>query len=125
MAGQIDCIFLDTAGKYHMVDWKRVERDLDPLYGLCFGKYGFGPCHELLDNSFNHYAAQQSLYAMILEKCYKRNLTSMWLAQLHCMRPNFQVLEVPFLPDMVMKMLQQTCKESEAAEMVHQVNEPK
>ena len=118
VAGQIDCIFVDPKGQFHMVDWKCVARNLEPLSGECFGKYGFGPCEKLLDNKFNHYLAQQNLYAVILEQCYDISLTSMWLVQLHCGLTNFQALEVPFQLDMAINMLQLSCKESEAGELL-------
>ena len=70
VAGQIDAIFLDTSGRLHMMDWKRVRHELDPDAGEMFQRYGTGLCAHLLDNHFHHYALQQNLYAAILRRKY-------------------------------------------------------
>ena len=96
VAGQIDSIFIDTAGNLHMVDWKRVRKDLDPLEGMRFGRFGKPPCNNMLDNKFNHYACQQNLYSAILLDCYDIVISSMWLVQLHEDRHSYHlVLNTP------------------------------
>ena len=74
-----------------------VEADLDPQAGEPFGHYGKPPCDEMLDNSFNHYALQQNLYATILADCYGLRLSSMWLLQFHEARLSYNAVNIPFL----------------------------
>ena len=96
VAGQIDSVFEDSDGGFHMVDWKRVEADLDPQAGQHFGHYGTPPCDKMLDNSFNHYALQQNLYATILADCYGLRVSSMWLLQFHEARHSYNAVNIPF-----------------------------
>ena len=82
VAGQIDSIWVDPkTGELHMIDWKRCKDDLDPSEGEQFPerfrRFGKPPCDAMLDNKFNHYAAQQNLYAAILREHYGINLSSM------------------------------------------------
>ena len=92
-------------GNTNMVDWKIVKKPMDPNDGSRFGRYGRSPCEDLVDNKFNHYVAQQNLYAAILEDDYGIPLSSMWLCQLHKTHDQFHVFEVPRLLDMARRML--------------------
>jgi hypothetical protein len=105
IAGQIDSVFKDEHGLLHMIDWKRVEKDMDPHEGECFGRYGSGPCTSLIDNRWSHYAAQQNLYATILADCYDIEISSMWLLQLHESRNSYTIIELPFFRDVARDML--------------------
>ena len=96
VAGQIDALF-QCGSEFHMIDWKRCCRLLDPDEGIEWGRYGAPPLDGLLDNACNHYFMQQNLYAVILEKCYCIELKSMHLVQIHPALPTFKVVEVPDL----------------------------
>ena len=95
VAGQIDAVFIDSSGAFHMVDWKRGRHPLVPDSGENFQRYGSGVCSELLDNHFNHYALQQNLYAAILRRRYALQLSSMALVQIHPELPGNHVVDVP------------------------------
>jgi len=106
IAGQIDSIWYDPSTKtFHMMDWKIIDKHLDPLDGQCFNKYGYGPCSSLLDNKFNHYACQQNLYAQILSECYDFHVESMSLVQFHHRRQSYTVMKLPRLYDLAQSML--------------------
>ena len=112
IAGQIDSVFKDEHGLLHMIDWKRVEKDMDPHEGECFGRYGSGPCASLIDNRWSHYAAQQNLYATILADRYDIEISSMWLLQLHESRISYTIIELPFFRDVARDMLRRCSNES-------------
>ena len=95
IAGQIDCIFVDAQGAFHMVDWKCCRKPLDPEEGIVWQRHGSVPCHFLLDNKFNHYAAQQNLYAVILLDIYGIALASMSLVQFTAEHDSYRMLSVP------------------------------
>ena len=96
VAGQIDCVFkTDDKEEYHMVDWKRTEKDLTSSAGARFNRYGIGPCQGILDNNFNKYMVQQNLYSCILSKRYGIELSSMWLVQIHPRRNGYTCMPVP------------------------------
>ena len=40
VAGQIDALFIDASGCFHMVDWKRCKRSLDPMSNAQYKRYG-------------------------------------------------------------------------------------
>ena len=61
VAGQIDSIWVDSDGRYHMVDWKRCKHTLSAEEGSHWGRFGTTPLEFLVDNAFNHYVIQQSL----------------------------------------------------------------
>jgi ATP-dependent exoDNAse (exonuclease V) beta subunit len=96
VAGQIDAVFVGH-GEYHMVDWKRCARRLEPMFGECFHRYGKYPFDALLDNPCSHYFVQQNLYAVILERRYGMRLRSMHLVQIHPEFETYLVVEVPDL----------------------------
>ena len=43
VAGQIDALFIDASGCFHMVDWKRCKRSLDPMSNAQYKRYGTPP----------------------------------------------------------------------------------
>ena len=106
VAGQIDCIFKDEiAGTFHMVDWKRTIKELSPNEGSSYNEFGKFPCHNFINNTYNHYVAQQNLYAAILADCYDIELSSMSLVQLHEERLEYRVICVPKILDVARSML--------------------
>jgi hypothetical protein len=106
IAGQVDCIFKHAhKEEYHMVDWKRCAKPLEPSIGAEYGRYGTGPCSTLLDNAWSHYAAQQNLYAAILKDTYALPLQSMSLLQLHETHNAYTLVPIPNLIDTAREML--------------------
>ena len=99
LAGQIDSLWLDTdAGdSLVMADWKRAKHRLeaDPAVqekeafrgerGLatCDTSALPGPCADMFNCDYNHYLAQQNLYAYFLERHYGLRVTHIFLVQCH------------------------------------------
>jgi len=99
VAGQVDSLWFDTnlGNEIFMVDWKRAKELLteDPVEQRkqCYGKTGLlvcasapgvrGPCSEDMDCSFNHYLAQQHIYAHFLRIKYGVDVKRMALVQCH------------------------------------------
>ncbi len=106
IAGQVDCIFkhIDEP-EYHMVDWKRCAKALEPGAGANFNRYGFPPCDFLVDNQWSHYAAQQNLYGAILAEHYGLVLKSMHLLQLHENYESYSFIPIPAFPSVAREML--------------------
>ena len=82
-----------NTGEYHMIDWKRCSKQIHPLDGRKYNKFGKPPCAELVDNTFSKYSLQQNLYAAILYDSYNITVKSMRLVQLH-ERQNKYILHV-------------------------------
>lgn len=79
IAGQLDALFVDENGRFHMVDWKFCGAEkLHKNSGEFKGKVpmGLGPLSDVPDNSYGHYLAQQSIYAFILRKRYGIDVAS-------------------------------------------------
>ena len=105
VAGQIDSIFKDEEGRFHMIDWKRVIHNLDKDSDRRWNRFGRPPLQKLVDNHWSHYAAQQNLYAAILADQYDIRISSMWLLQLHQDRLKFEMHEVDFFLEEAREML--------------------
>ena len=97
VAGQIDAVFLDQDGAYHMVDWKRCKRPLEPDANYEFHRFGKPPFDNYVDNSYSHYIIQQNLYAEILRSDYGLELESMSLVRCHPDAESYQVVNVPYM----------------------------
>ena len=103
VAGQVDSLWFDTNRQPSqevvvvMADWKRAKELLtsDPVEQRrrSYGKTGLrdcaaapgvpGPCAEMMDCSYNHYLAQQNLYAHFLRVKYDVVIHRMVLVQCH------------------------------------------
>ena len=106
VAGQIDCIFKHSErSEFHMVDWKRCAKLLDPEAGAMFNKHGLPPCDFLVDNAWSHYAMQQNIYAAILADRYGMELKSIHLLQLHEKQTHYNLIPIPFFKDVACEML--------------------
>ena len=115
IAGQVDCIFKHTdKEEYHMVDWKRCAKPLDRTTGEMYGRFGIAPCNFLVDNSWSHYAAQQNLYAAILQDKYALMLSSMSLLQLHENQNTYKLIPIPNFFDVACEMLN-SCKKGKSS----------
>lgn len=83
LSGQIDSLWIDREGRFHMLDWKRCKNaNLGPDEKH-WGRYGTGPCATVPDTDYGHYGCQQALYAYILEQNYDIQVASMKLVQFH------------------------------------------
>lgn len=76
LCGQLDALFMDPEGGYHLVDYKFTKPGkLDPDDGAQFapGKKvptGLYPLDAVPNNSYGHYLFQQSCYAYMLKRRY-------------------------------------------------------
>ena len=111
VAGQLDALFVDTLGCFHMVDWKRCKRPLDPTLNAQYKRYGTPPCENLLDTDYVHYSIQQNLYTAILRRCYNIHVSSMTLAQLHPDHENFRMIPVPIWQSLADSLLESSALE--------------
>ena len=108
IAGQVDAIFKHVdKEEYHMVDWKRCSKSLSPQAGRHFQKYGLPPCEQFIDNQWSHYAAQQNIYAVMLEQQYGIRLKSMHLLQLHPDQTGYKLIRIPAFPLIAKVMMNQ------------------
>ena len=128
VAGQIDCIFKHKEkSEFHMVDWKRCAKPLEPDAGARFNKYGLPPCDFLVDNEWSHYAMQQNIYAAILADRYGMELKSIHLLQLHEKQSHYKLIPIPFFKEVACEMLDHfapTAVRQSHAEEIAAVPEP-
>ena len=66
--GQVDALFQDANGEYHMVDWKRSKEICTAGFQ---GRNMKRPLHDLADCNLDHYGLQQNLYREILKRYYE------------------------------------------------------
>lgn len=95
VAGQIDGIYRDAAGHFHMIDYKCCAHELTAHNP--YGKFGTFPFADVPDNSFGHYACQQNIYRFILENYYGIHLHSCHLLRVHSTIKEYELVEVPNL----------------------------
>ena len=106
VAGQIDYVFDDASAKgFHLVDWKRSKKVLEPKYGMCFGRRGRPPCEKLVDNAWSRYALQQNLYAEILKRHCGIVVSTLSLAQVHRDLPGYLIIEIPLMAELATAVL--------------------
>ena len=125
VAGQIDSLWFDTAADNTIVmaDWKRTRKVLSPdvevqrrqVFNECKGlaTYPFsatpGPCAHLYDCPYNHYLAQQNLYAYFLENKYDIRVAILLLVQCHpdydVSGANFNDIKLSYEPEFALKLL--------------------
>ena len=68
IGGQVDALFQDVNGEYHMVDWKRSKEICAEGFR---GRTMKPPLHEFGDCNLEHYGLQQNLYREILRRYYE------------------------------------------------------
>jgi hypothetical protein len=78
ICGQIDSVWVDDAGLYHMADWKRVSEMKTTAFR---NESGFGPLKAMPNTNWGHYVLQQNVYAWMVEAHYGIKLASLWLVQ--------------------------------------------
>jgi hypothetical protein len=96
VAGQIDSLWRDKDGKFHMIDWKRCK-SLETESP--FREHGYKPFDTLPHTNWGHYTVQQNAYAHILRKHYNIECTSMSLVQIHPDIPKFVVWKLKDMRD--------------------------
>jgi hypothetical protein len=87
VAGQIDSLWIDPEGNYHMIDWKRCARIEQTS---SFREMGYQPFDNLPNTNFGHYTVQQNAYAFMLSKHYGIECASLSLVQIHPDMPTFK-----------------------------------
>ncbi len=92
LAGQIDALYTDAAGRCVIVDWKRCKElrqtSRDPLRP---------PLEHLADCNWFLYALQLNLYGFILESEYGLAVSRMFLGVVHPTADRGRCIEVPSL----------------------------
>ena len=109
LAGTIDFV-AKNEGKLELYDWKRSKKVINPVNGKPietdkWGKRGIGKLANIDDTSYNHYCLQQSLYRFILEKNYGLEVSKMFLVVIHPDYQQYYKVEVPYLKNYVLYML--------------------
>lgn len=102
VAGQIDAVFKDADGEYHMIDYKCCAHALSS--NNPFGKKGTGAFREVPDTPWGHYACQQNIYRYILECHYGIRLKSAQLLRVHSSIAEFELVDVPDLRSSVAEL---------------------
>jgi len=110
LAGQADCVCVDSAGKLVIFDWKRCKK-MD-MYGFN-GLMQKAPLQDVPDSNFWIYSMQLNLYRFILESEYLYNgerisVSGMYLVVLHPDQypPGPHVYQVRPMDDEVRRLIQ-------------------
>ena len=107
LAGTIDFLAFDGS-KFEIYDWKRSSKVCDdfgnPLLNN-YGKHAFAPIDHLPDTTFHHYALQLSIYRYMLETEYDIHVEACHLGVFHPDMRRYQCVDVPYLRDEVVKIL--------------------
>lgn len=108
LAGTVD--FLEYRDDcFNLWDWKRSSKLVSPGGAvMCsdpYGKCGMGPACTVPDTSYHHYCLQLGLYRAILAMEYGISVKAMRLGTFHPVYDRPYVLELPFLRDEVIAIL--------------------
>ena len=108
VAGTLDFLNCED-GIFTIYDWKRsnkiiVNGKVDSVSR--WGKRAFAPIAHIHDTTFWHYALQVSIYRYILEKNYGINVSHSRLAVFHPDNHRPYVVNVPYIRDEVIAVLQ-------------------
>jgi hypothetical protein len=112
VSGQVDAIFQDAEGHYHMIDYKCCARALVPANP--FNAFGSGPFNAVPDTPWGHYACQQNIYRYILEQFYHVPLRSARLLRLHPTLLTYELIQVPDLRARVARLFNDLTKKTRA-----------
>ena len=102
LAGSIDMVFKDSAGKFLIYDWKRTK-EIKP--GKNYGKFGRGLARDLPDCSYWHYALQLNTYKFILSRRYGLEIDAMYLVRFHPESSGYEKIHLPDLQSLVSSIL--------------------
>ena len=108
VAGTLDFLNLED-GVFTIYDWKRSNKILyhgQPDTVSRFGKKALAPISHIPDTTYWHYALQVSIYRYILEKNYHIRTAAGRLAIFHPDYHQPHVVEVPYLRDEAIAVLQ-------------------
>ncbi|MBQ9585788.1 MAG: hypothetical protein IJR20_07300 [Muribaculaceae bacterium] len=120
MAGTIDLTCSRRDGTFELYDWKRSRSLIDEHGNVCktsrFNSCGINGLEHIADCSYWHYALQQNLYKLMVEKCYGLKISAMHLVVLHHSYDTYHVIEIPDMPheidhivnELMQKQLNQT-----------------
>jgi len=104
IAGSIDMVYQLHEGddvNLAIYDWKRVESiRTSNSYSTAVP-----PFEDIPDCNFYHYAIQLNVYRHILEKNYGKKIHELKLVVLHPSNMDFMTVDVPFLDDIVSRLL--------------------
>lgn len=108
IAGTLDFLNFQN-GEFTIYDWKRSNKII--VCGTAetsskWGKKAFSPISHIHDTTYWHYALQVSIYRYILEKNYNINVSKSNLAILHPDYTQPYVVDVPYMKDEVVKILE-------------------
>ena len=95
-AGQIDALYVDTAGHYYIVDFKRVvaKHALDPDELGFRGATGIGPARHLADTHYQKYSLQTSIYNIMLHQTHGIDaVQNMYLLRMHDDREEYELVK--------------------------------
>ncbi len=97
VAGTIDMVYKKEDGSLYMFDWKRSEKVVrsDGTIKNDNYQFAYGELSHLGDNSYNRYCLQQNIYKAILEKRYKKKISSMNLLVMHEIYDRYHHIPIP------------------------------
>lgn len=109
LCGTADIIAVsDRPGHIKILDYKRSKhtcREDEFVFGKSSEKYGFGPCSRIKNNANGHYTVQLNLYRVMLMQHYGVKIESMELVRLYPKLPSYQLIPVPIIEDVILKIL--------------------
>ena len=109
IAGTLDFLAFDGE-RFSIYDWKRSTKVTDPegrpVVRSSFGKTALPPLGHLPDTAYWHYALQVSIYRYILEQKYGIVVSDSFLGVFHPDRSRPHLVELPYLRDEVITLLQ-------------------
>lgn len=98
LAGSIDMVFKDAAGKHYIYDWKRTKA-IKPDSN--YNKFGKGLARDLPDCNYWHYALQLNIYKFILGRKYGLDVEGMYLVKFHPDSTTYERIAMPNLQPVV------------------------
>jgi ATP-dependent exoDNAse (exonuclease V) beta subunit len=106
LAGSIDMVYENEDGTLSIYDWKRCK-SINRIN--MYNKFALTPCiSELHDTNFWHYTLQLNTYKHILERKYGKQVTNLYLVQLHpeVEENNYVILPVPILTEQMNELFE-------------------
>lgn len=106
LAGSIDMVYENEDGTLSIYDWKRCK-SINRVN--MYNKFALTPCiSELHDTNYWHYTLQLNTYKHILERKYGKQVTNLYLVQLHpdVEENNYVILPVPILKEQMIELFE-------------------
>jgi hypothetical protein len=98
LAGTLDCLFLNSQGRFCLCDWKRAK-DIDVQNK--YRKFTEIGGLSIPNTSYMKYTIQLNLYAYILKKKYNINVETMCIVNLHPDQEDYSIIGVERRKDLV------------------------